>query len=113
MPEYDWKDTGEFSDTADTSVGWVEEGSNERPCSHYLPIMMEATVNGSPVYAAGFTNWFTSEPVTLSRTPSLANMSIGLTAPETGSAGSEIDLQVQIATDGRSMDFQWYIDDGY
>ncbi len=117
-PQYEeWKDTGfdleNDSDTGEIIEGWVPEGFDEYTCSHNLPIMMEATVDGSPVYAAGFTGWYASEPYRLSRTSILADVGIGLTAPTTAKAGTEVDLQVQMAADGRSMEFQWYIDDGY
>ena len=100
-------DTGIVEDT-----GWREEGMDESVCSHYLPLMIEATVDDTPVYAAAFTNWYPTVPYHLRRNASLSEAGIGLQTVNSAAAGSEVRLEISVATDARDASFQWYIDAG-
>lgn len=100
-------DTGLREDT-----GWWEEGYGESTCSHYLPLMIEATVDDTPVYAAAFTNWYPTVPYHLRRNTPLSEAGIGLRVEDRAVAGSEIALEISVATDARDASFQWYIDAG-
>ena len=75
----------EYEDTGIEDTGWIDE--NSYPCAHYLPLMFEATVDGQPVYAAAFTNWFGEIPSIPSQIESYSNAGIELSLPNTASPG--------------------------
>ena len=100
-------DTGLTEDT-----GWREEGYGESTCSHYLPLMVEATVDDSPVFAAAFSYWYPTVPYHLRRNTPIAQAGIGLRTVESARAGTEVALEVSVAADARDASFQWYIDSG-
>lgn len=101
----DYIDTGYIEDT-----GWNE--TLRSSCAHYLPIMFEATVDGSPVYAAGFTYWYDEFPTDLAREASYSDAGIELSILTEAQAGDEVPLKVTIGKDATGATFQWYIDAG-
>jgi hypothetical protein len=98
-------------DTGFTDTGWGDDYYYET-CSHQLPVMFEAMVDGEPVYAAGFTNWYGELPYHLRRSVSYSEAGIQLNHTATAKPGEEISLEVNIATDASYANFQWYIDAG-
>ena len=99
-------DTGFVEDT-----GW-DEGAQRSSCAHYLPIMFEATVDGSPVFAAGFTYWHDELPTELARETSYSAAGIELSLPTEATAGAEVPLTVTVGKEATGATFQWYIDGG-
>lgn len=93
-------------------TGWIEEGYTDGYCNHQLPIMVEATVDGEPVFAAGFTSWHPTLPYHLRRNTTYSDAGIELSMPTEAQAGSQVDLSLRIATDASYANFQWYIDAG-
>ena len=87
-------------------TGWYDESY----CSHYLPTLIETTVDDTPVYAASFSEWYPTAPNNTSLP--LDDIPIGLHIPETASPGEEIKLQVELHGDLRYAYFHWYIDAG-
>ena len=100
----------EYEDTGVIDTGWGD--SEDYPCSHYLPLMFEATVNGQPVYAAGFTEWYGEIPPHLERRVSYSDVGIELALPTTASPGEQVDLAVTLGVDATNATFHWYIDAG-
>lgn len=99
-----------YEDTGVVDTGWVDE--DNYPCAHYLPLMFEATVDGQPVYAAAFTNWFGESPSYLDQSNSYSNAGIELSIPNNALPGEEVRLEVTIAKNASNANFQWYIDAG-
>jgi hypothetical protein len=87
-----------------------DTGYYEERCNHYLPLLLETTVNGIPIYSATFNNWFPIDPEI--STTSFQNRPMGFHVPQTASAGEEIALQIEIHDDLRFGIFNWYIDAG-
>jgi hypothetical protein len=114
FPEIDscnrWNDNN--MDTGFTDTGWIEEGYYDNACAHQLPIMIEAIVDGEPVFAAGFTNWYSVIPYHLRRDTTYSDAGIELNIPSQAQAGSEVNLNLNIATNASYATFQWYIDAG-
>ena len=100
----------DYEDTGLMDTGWGDAESY--PCSHYLPLMFEATVDGQPVYAAGFTEWYGEMPDHLERSVSYSDAGIELMLPTTATSGTQVDLAVTLATDATNATFHWYIDAG-
>ena len=98
------QDCGDEIEEDDT--GWWEETD----CAHYLPTLMETTVDGTPVYAVTFSSWYPTAPS--NRMVPLEDFPIGLYAPQTASPGEEVELRVEVHEDLRYANFHWYIDAG-
>lgn len=113
FPEIDtcrqWNDN---FDTGIEDTGWIEEGLYNDNCAHQLPLMFEAVVDGQPVYAAGFTNWYATFPQHLRRDSTYSDAGVNLEMPTQAQSGEEILLQVDIAARATGATFQWYIDAG-
>lgn len=84
-------------------------------CSHYLPIHFEATASETPVYAAGFLDWY---PLHESeRAEVLYDIPMGILGPSTAKAGETIDLSFYMIPKPGSYNmeysnYHWYIDGG-
>ena len=111
VPEFPEVDgCGDYEDTGIVDTGWGD--SEDYPCSHYLPLMLEATVDGQPVYAAAFTEWYGEIPPHLERRVSYSDVGIELALPTDAASGEQVDLAVTLATDATNATFHWYIDAG-
>jgi|GEM_PF-3734120 len=115
FPEID--SCNQWNDNMDTGLaisdtGWIEEGYYESECAHQLPIMVKAIVDGEPVFAAGFTNWYPNLPYHLRRDTTYSDAGIELNIPSQAKAGTEVSLALSIATNATYASFQWYIDAG-
>ena len=73
--------------------------------------MFEATVDGQPVYAAGFTEWYGKMPSHLERRVSYNDVGIELKIPAAASSGRKSTL-ITLTTDASNATFHWYIDAG-
>lgn len=100
----------DYEDTGLVDTGWGD--SEDYLCSHYLPLMFEATVDGQPVYAAGFTEWYGEIPPHLERRVSYSDVGIELALPTTAASGEQVNLAITLATDATNATFHWYIDAG-
>ena len=103
-----------FPEMDDCTSSWGDQekdtGWEEESCSHYLPTLVETTVDDQPVYAASFSSWYPSQPED-SNLP-LDDIPIGFHVPETATAGEELSIQIELHGDLRYAYFHWYIDAG-
>ncbi len=95
----------------DTGEGEEDTGASDPPCAHSLPLLLEASVDGEPVMAAAWVEWFT-EPSERPQPHALRDSRVVLELPETSRPGDTIDLEVFIEDDHREAHFFWYIDGG-
>ena len=87
----------------------------ERNCFHYLPIRVAAKADDSPVYAAGFLNWYPK--LQEERIEKLYDTPMGIAAPDSAAAGETIDLSFYLIPKPGSdnmeySNFHWYVDAG-
>ena len=109
-PDYGWRDTGYgYKDTG----YWGKDtgGVPDPPCSHSLPLVLEATVDEKPVLAAAVVNWF-AEPSERSQPSSLRESRVVLNLPNSARAGDTIDVEIFVENDHRGSSFFWYVDGG-
>lgn len=104
-----WRADGEPQDSAWWDSG--DWGDDDLGCSHYLPILIEADIGGTPTFAATFVAWY-ADATGEDLPPSARDARIAIQAPSDGAAGETVDVTVVVAGDHRRGEFVWYVDGG-
>ena len=98
-------------DIFDTATLGIDTALQEGPCAHELPLLLEATVDDTPVLAASFDSWYTG-PLDQELPASAWDLQFAMPLPESASPGEELTLTAALEGDQREAEFIWYIDDG-
>ena len=96
-----------------------EQGEDDeefsQDCYHYLPIRFEAMADNTPVFAAGFLNWYPT--LEFERTQNNYDIPMGISAPQAARGGEQVALSFYMiprpgAHNMAYSNFHWYIDAG-
>ncbi len=110
---WDW-DTGIQEDTGkEEDTGWWREEDEGIECAHWLPLLVEATLDGETVQGVLHANWFLQHWNTEREIPKTARQrEFSLTIEEEPAPGKQVRVELEVEGDLRESDFQWYVDSG-